>query len=156
MISELLVGLLNLVCALASCKRDNPHMTYLDSALKLLFIPIVLYINWEVLAPYVAQGIPNPFAAFLFISYPVPTSTSENPRYTKGYLDLVFIAYHIVFFSFVRQVVTITACRPIAKYFGIKKPAKVDRFGEQGYALVYFAIFGVWGVVRSLNSSQLP
>jgi acyl-CoA-dependent ceramide synthase len=121
---------------------------FADSALKLLLIPIVLYVNWELLAPYVAQGLSNPFAPLLFISYRVPTSPPDNPRYAKGYLDLVFIAYHIVFFSFVRQLITIKVCTPIAKYFGIKKRAKIDRFGEQGYAFLYFSVFGMWGMVR--------
>jgi acyl-CoA-dependent ceramide synthase len=128
------------------------HLNAADSALKLLFIPILLYINWEILAPHVAQDISNPFAPFLFISNPVPTSDTADPRYAKSYLDFVFIAYHIVFFSFARQFIMLKVCRPIAKYFGIKKPAKVDRFGEQGYALLYFAVFGIWGIVRTFSS----
>ncbi|KAH7921816.1 longevity assurance proteins LAG1/LAC1 [Leucogyrophana mollusca] len=115
------------------------------SSFKLLVIPIILYINWHILAPYIAPQIPNPFAPFLFISHHVPTSSPEDPRYAKGYLDLVFVAYHIIFYSFVRQFITITLCRPIAKYFGLRKQTKLDRFGEQGYALVYFAVMGAWG-----------
>jgi acyl-CoA-dependent ceramide synthase len=118
------------------------------SALRLLFIPFILYVNWEVLAPYVAPDLANPFAAFLFISHPVPESSPDDQRYQKGYFDLVFIAYHIIFFSFVRQIITVKVCRPLAKYFGIKKEAKLLRFGEQGYALVYFAVMGYWGLVR--------
>jgi acyl-CoA-dependent ceramide synthase len=66
--------------------------------------------------------------------------------YAKSYADLLFIAYYIVFFSFVRQLIAVKACRPIAKYFRLKRE-KIDRFGEQGYALVYFMVFGTWGLV---------
>jgi len=111
----------------------------------MLLIPVVLYLNWELLAPYVAKGIPNPFAPLLFISHPVESSTPDDPRYQKGYLDLVFLAYYVIFWSFVRQFVTLYACLPIARYFGIKKEAKLDRFGEQGYSFVYWGIMGAWG-----------
>lgn len=106
-----------------------------------------MYINWEILAPFVAKGQANPFEPFLFLSHRIPTSSPEDPRYAKGYLDLVFVAYHVIFFSFVRQTITISLCWPLARYFGIKKQAKLDRFGEQGYALIYFAALGAWGVV---------
>jgi acyl-CoA-dependent ceramide synthase len=102
------------------------------------------------MAPYLDLDIQNPFASVIFISYRLPTSSSSDSRYGKGYMDLVFIAYYIVFFSFVRQFVTTKICRPIARYFGIKKGSKIDRFGEQGYALLYFAFFGAWGYVRVL------
>ncbi|KII95096.1 hypothetical protein PLICRDRAFT_33926 [Plicaturopsis crispa FD-325 SS-3] len=116
------------------------------SAFKLLLIPVVLYLNWELIASYVAPNVPNPFEPFLFISHHVPTSSPDDPRYQKGYKDLLFIAYHIIFYSFVRQSITVNICGPIARYFGLKRQAKLDRFGEQGYALVYFAVMGAWGV----------
>jgi very-long-chain ceramide synthase len=116
--------------------------------LKLLLIVVVLYTNWEILAPYVAKGLSNPFAPLLFISHRVPESSPDDPRYQKGYLDLVFIAYYIIFWSFVRQTITLYICRPIARWFGIKKEAKLDRFGEQAYAVLYFGFTGFWGLVR--------
>jgi very-long-chain ceramide synthase len=119
---------------------------------------VILYINWEILTPYVAPDLPNPFAAFMFLSGPIPTSASDEQRYTKSWLDIIFIAYYIVFFSFVRQTITLKLCRPAARYFGLKKQAKIDRFGEQGYALIYFAVMGIWGVVSShvrLSEPQL-
>ncbi|KAN0097511.1 sphingosine N-acyltransferase lac1 [Tylopilus felleus] len=115
------------------------------SSFKLLLMPLVLYINWEVLAPFVAHGPPNPFRPFFFISYRIPSSPDSDVRYQKGYLDLVFVAYYIVFFSFVRQIITVNVCHPIARYFGIKRRAKLDRFGEQGYAAIYFSVMGAWG-----------
>ncbi|RDB22598.1 Sphingosine N-acyltransferase lac1 [Hypsizygus marmoreus] len=115
------------------------------SAFKLLLVPLVLYVNWELLSPYLAPDAQNPFGAFFLISGRIPTSTPDDPRYAKTYQDLVFLAYNIIFFSLFRQLITVTLCRPIAKYFGIKREAKIDRFGEQGYALVYFMLSGAWG-----------
>ncbi|RDX55587.1 longevity assurance proteins LAG1/LAC1 [Lentinus brumalis] len=124
-----------------------------SSSLKILLLVVVLWANWEILAPYVSKDLPNPFTPLLFISHYIPSSSPDDPRYQKGYLDLVFVAYHIVLWSFVRQSITIYICRPIARYFGIKKAAKLDRFGEQAYAVIYFAVMGAWGV-RTM--SKLP
>ncbi|KAJ8580358.1 hypothetical protein M405DRAFT_802109, partial [Rhizopogon salebrosus TDB-379] len=66
------------------------------SSFKLLMIPIILYTNWELLAPYIAPDLPNPMAPLIFISYHIPSSSDDDPRYAKGYLDLVFLAFHIV------------------------------------------------------------
>ncbi|PBL02421.1 longevity assurance proteins LAG1/LAC1 [Armillaria gallica] len=131
-------------------------------AFKLLIVPVVLYVNWEVLAPWLGKSLEpilypilgpypnaqsaNPFGVFFLLSHYIPTSTLDDPRYQKGWFDLAFIAYHIVFWSMVRQFVTINICRPIAKYYGIRKEGKLDRFGEQGYAVFYFFIMGCWGL----------
>ncbi|KAJ8519399.1 hypothetical protein ONZ45_g3665 [Pleurotus djamor] len=124
-------------------------------AFKLLLIPIILYINWDILAPLIDPALreKNPFAPTFLLSHLVPTSSPLDPRYQKGYLDLVFVAYHVIFWSCIRQIVTVNLCRRVARYFGIKKEAKLDRFGEQGYALVYFGFFAIWGL-RIM--SQLP
>ncbi|KAI6035161.1 longevity assurance proteins LAG1 LAC1 [Pisolithus orientalis] len=114
------------------------------SSFKLLAIPVILYFNWELVAQNMAPGLSNPFSPLLFISYPVG-SDSVDVRYAKGYLDLVFLAYYIIFFSFVRQVIIIHVCHRVARYLGIKREGILDRFGEQGYALIYFAIMGAWG-----------
>ncbi|KZP07310.1 LAG1-domain-containing protein [Athelia psychrophila] len=117
-----------------------------SSSFKLLLIPVVLYVSWELLAPYIAQDLPNPFAPLMFISHHIPTSPTSDPRYAKGYLDLLFLAYYVIFFSFVRQIVTVTIFRRIGKYFGLRKRAKLDRYGEQGYAMVYFGVMSLWGI----------
>ncbi|KAF9268067.1 longevity assurance proteins LAG1/LAC1, partial [Marasmius fiardii PR-910] len=135
------------------------------SAFQILIVPVVAYFNWQFLIPVVNKiplpiylldafdRIPNPFAPFFLLSNPVASSPPDDPRFAKGWGDLLFIAYHIVLFSLVRQLVTINICRPIARYFGIKKEGKLNRFGEQGYAVVYFAFMGAWGY-RVM--SQLP
>lgn len=122
----------------------------------MLLIVFVLWANWEIAAPYVAKDIPNPLTPLIFISHRVPTSSNEDPRYQKGYLDLAFIAYHIVFWSFIRQSITLYICRPVARWFGIKKETKLSRFAEQGYAVIYFGVMGPWGIVRFLFSHSSP
>ena len=61
-------------------------------------------------------------------------------------MDLVFVASYVVFFSFVRQLFTLHVFQPFARWYGIKK-SKLDRFGEQGYAVVYWGAMSVWGYV---------
>ncbi|KAA1466434.1 longevity assurance proteins LAG1/LAC1 [Dentipellis sp. KUC8613] len=111
-------------------------------------IPVILHIIWTLVTPLVASRPPSsPLAPLLFISHPTssPTDDQTDPRYRKGFLDLIFIAYYIVFFSFVRQIVMLRVFPPVARYFGIRKHGRIERFGEQGYAMVYFAVFGYWG-----------
>jgi acyl-CoA-dependent ceramide synthase len=122
------------------------------SAFKPLLIPLVLYVNWELLAPYLSPGTSNPFAQVFLLSGRVPTSPPNDPRYAKNWWDLVFVAYYIIFWSFVRQSLSAQVFQPLARYFGLRKPAKIDRFCEQGYALVYFGVFSLWGYVSLMNT----
>ncbi|KAJ7668041.1 TLC domain-containing protein [Mycena rosella] len=130
-------------------------------ASKLLLAPIVLYISWELLVPYIApafeflvpaigahlsnERISNPFGPIFLVSHRVPKSDPDDPRYAKGWCDLVFLAYNIVFFSCFRQLITVNLSRPLAKNFGLKKETKLARFGEQSHAVVYFLLSGAWG-----------
>jgi hypothetical protein len=125
-------------------------------AFKVLLLPIVLYVNWELVSPYVEPGIKNPFGSLFLITGHISSSPPGKPLYAKSYGDLLFIAFHIVFFSLVRQLIAVKACHPIARYFGLKREAKLDRFGEQGYALVYFMVFGAWGFVSVPLDFLLP
>ena len=109
----------------------------------------MLWCGWELLAPCAAEGVTNPFSPLLFISHRIPSSSDNDPRYQKGYLDLVFIAYYIIFWSFIRQSIIIYIFKPIARHYHVKK-SKFDRFGEQGYAFIYFAVMATWGIVYLL------
>jgi hypothetical protein len=62
--------------------------------------------------------------------------------------DLVFLFYYVVVFSFIRQMLTIHVFQRFARWCGIRSSGKVERFGEQGYALVYFGTMGAWGTVK--------
>ena len=116
----------------------------------MLMIPAILYLNWSVLNLHEH----NPFEPFLFISHPVPGSSATDPRYAKGWNDFLFIAYHIIFFSFIRQFIILKCIFPLARRLGIKKQAKLDRFGEQGYSMLYYGTMGIWGTVR-IGSQEL-
>ncbi|KAI3626682.1 LAG1 [Malassezia furfur] len=75
-------------------------------------------------------------------------------RFGKGWLDLCFIAYFIVVFSFLRQVLTMHVFKPLAKRWGIRAEQKQTRFAEQGYALTYWGIAGIFGLyVMSFQDS---
>ena len=107
-----------------------------------MIIPIILYGVLEVL-----NVQPNPIEPMLFISYLVPTSSPDDPRYAKGWLDISFILYHIIVFSFIRQFTLFKIIFPIARKLGIRKQGKLDRFGEQAYAVLYYGAMGLWGAV---------
>ncbi|KAI0318702.1 TLC domain-containing protein [Amylostereum chailletii] len=119
------------------------------SSFRMLLFVVVLHFQWVFLTPLFFSSPPrSPFAPLLFISYPTPSPTGDpnDPRFRKGWLDIAFVAYYIVFWSFIRQVITIHLLRPVARYFKLRTEAKLDRFGEQGYAMIYFAFFGAWGL----------
>jgi len=117
-------------------------MRHPSSSIKGVLIPIVLWANWKVFTP----SSYNPFASLLFLSHRVSGAQDGNNLYQKGFLDLVFMAYYVVVFSFIRQFIILHILRPIARRCGIKSEGKLDRFGEQGYAAVYFGVMGSWGV----------
>ncbi|KLO10177.1 longevity assurance proteins LAG1/LAC1 [Schizopora paradoxa] len=120
-----------------------------SSSFKLLIIPIVLFGFCKIFFP---NG-PNPFEPMLFISHQIPDSPKDAPRYAKGPMDLVFLAYHIIVFSFIRQFTLFYILHPIALRLGIKKGSKLERFGEQAYAVLYYGTMGVWGI---LIMKELP
>jgi acyl-CoA-dependent ceramide synthase len=70
-----------------------------------------------------------------------------SPVFVYDSKDILFIVYYVIVWSFVRQFLTIHVLHPIALKFGLRKRAKLDRFGEQGYALIYFSLFGSLGIV---------
>ena len=155
--SRLAVGLSFQVCNIfihpynTNCNND-----FKGSSLRILLVPVFLHVNWIIFTPLIlSHPPPSPFAPLLFISYPTPSPTddSTDPRYRKGWLDLAFLAYYVIFFSFVRQFILYKICYPIAQYAGIRKKGKLARFGEQGYAIIYFSFFGAWGL-RTM--SRLP
>ncbi|KAF9534226.1 TLC domain-containing protein [Crepidotus variabilis] len=122
------------------------------SALKLLLVPVALYINWELVAPFIETKISNPFGNLFLLTGFIPDSKPDDPRYQKTWWDIGFLIYYVVFFSFARQALLFYVSRPLAKYFKLKRTSKMDRFGEQMYAMIYFIIMGLWGfrIMKSL------
>lgn len=116
------------------------------SSFKLLIIPVILFGILEAL-----NVQPNPFKPMLFISHHITSSSPDDPRYAKGWLDIPFILYHIIVFSFIRQFTLFKIIFPVARKLGIKKQGKLDRFGEQAYAMLYYGTMGFWGAVSAVN-----
>ncbi|KEI41322.1 uncharacterized protein L969DRAFT_92552 [Mixia osmundae IAM 14324] len=129
-------------------------MRHPQSSIKIIAAFVIGYFVSELVAPQ----SDNIFAHFLFISHKVPTSTLQKaataltgrdsaPQYWKGEWDIAFLTFYIVVFSFVRQSLTEYVIGPIARSQGLTKDVKIARFMEQGYALAYFGVFSVFGLL---------
>lgn len=116
----------------------------------ILCVPLLLYVNWEIVARWMPTSYSNPFHAFIFLSSPIPGT--NQTRYAKTYKDMLFIAYYIVFWSFARETI-VAGMKKLGRHYGLRKPAKLARFGEQGYGLVYWGWTGIYGVYIM---AQLP
>ncbi|KAJ7085139.1 TLC domain-containing protein [Mycena belliarum] len=129
-------------------------------ALALLAAPLLLAPAFALLARALPahRRPPNPFTPFFLLSHAAPPparilAATTAPRYTattqlyvKGPGDLLLVAWSVVLFSFLRLLLARQLFPALAKRWGIRKEGKQIRFGEQGYAVVYWAVFGAWGV----------
>ncbi|KAF7365879.1 Longevity assurance proteins LAG1 LAC1 [Mycena venus] len=142
------------------------------SAARVLVLPPLFALPTHYLLPYLRpllpsrlQSIGNPFTPFFLLSHLAPrpervtaSTTTEafldagGKVYVKGLGDLLLVAYSIVLFSLLRLLFTHYAFPTLARRYGIRKPGKLERFGEQGYAVVYFAVFGIWGIYNMSTS----
>ncbi|KAJ6554212.1 TLC domain-containing protein [Mycena capillaripes] len=132
------------------------------SAAHVLVLPPLLALPTHFILPHLPpslQTLGNPFTPFFLLSHaaPPPTRISASHTtaefleqggqvYVKGPADLLLLAWSIIFFSLLRLLLTNHALPALAHYYGIRKPGKVSRFGEQGYAVVYFAVVGALGI----------
>ncbi|EJU06038.1 longevity assurance proteins LAG1/LAC1 [Dacryopinax primogenitus] len=112
------------------------------SSAKILGVPILLWLNWH----FLSSHQPNPFSHVILLSGRVPGSPDDDPRYQKSYWDILFITYYVVFWSFVRQSIVLYILHPLARLAGIRKEGKLDRFAEQGYAIIYFGFSSSAGI----------
>ncbi|KIY44123.1 LAG1-domain-containing protein [Fistulina hepatica ATCC 64428] len=119
--------------------------SYAVLALKFIVVPVALYYVLEFVKSILKLDIVNPFGALVFLSHPVADSPPGDPRYQKGWSDIPFVLYYIFWIALFRSIITTTSKR-IAMYFGLKSETKLDRFGEQGYAMVYGSLAGLWGI----------
>jgi very-long-chain ceramide synthase len=133
----------------------------LAHSLRLILIPPFFYALWAVFAPYILSeeaAAHNPFGPLFILTGYVAGSSEDDPRYAKTWYDLAFIGYYIVFFSFVRQVIAVNIARRVARSYGIRKEGKLERFGEQFYAMIYFTTTGLLGYVRTsfVSTTNIP
>ena len=116
-----------------------------EESFRIIMAVVGLYSAWEIIFPPKSpKSFPNYVHHFLFISYPLlPDPGTEhlvrspsNPlgevtRYGKGWIDVCFLLFYVVVFSFIRQGVTLHLMHPLGLRLGIKKGKKLDRFMEQ-------------------------
>lgn len=84
----------------------------------------------------------NPLHMFVAVSYQV----GDSSWYSKGIKDLAFVAFNMIFFTFLREFVMQCILRPSATYVGLKKASKINRFMEQSYSIFYYGISGPFGL----------
>ncbi|GAA5995755.1 uncharacterized protein JCM10292_004725 [Rhodotorula paludigena] len=102
---------------------------------------------WQGLEHLLPEGQRNPLTPLVTISYALPPIPGDDHvRYGKGPLDLAFLAFYIVVFSFLRQSITEYLIRPLASQLGLRTEGKITRFMEQAYAVVYFSASGAFGL----------
>lgn len=112
-----------------------------------------------VLSAYLVYPSPtNPLHGAIFLSYALPRSHPSIPlsvrldpaapiHYGKGRNDFVFVAFYIIVLSFTREFLMQRLIRPIAIHYGIRSRGKQNRFMEQAYTAIYFAVFGPLGLL---------
>lgn len=91
-------------------------------------MPILLAVNHHLVSNYTSllpRSAPNPFLSFILPSYHLP-----NGKYARGPKDWLFLGYYIVFWSFVRQAMTLHVIRPMGKRLGVRGQ-KLMRFTER-------------------------
>ncbi len=91
-------------------------------------------------------SLSNPFRSALYLSYPLDNSSFSTRHYGKGRLDLAFVGFYVIVLSFTREFIMQVLLRPLAIRGGIKNRHKQSRFMEQMYTVVYFAVFGPFGL----------
>lgn len=92
--------------------------------------------------------------ALIFPSYKIPPKDgSEEAIYGKGPRDILFVLYWAFFFAFAREVIMQKVLRPLASGLGLSR-GKVKRFMEQTYTILYFSLFGPWGLYIMSRTSM--
>ncbi|KAI4136890.1 MAG: hypothetical protein L6R39_007574 [Caloplaca ligustica] len=115
-------------------------------------IVISLVLSLYAIYPYPT----NPLRSAIFLSYPldpsdplIPADVRADPKapvhYGKGPKDFAFVAFYIVVLSFTREFIMQRLLRPLARSYGFGR-SKQNRFMEQTYTAIYFAIFGPYGL----------
>lgn len=89
----------------------------------------------------------NFFYHAVFLSYPEGPREEGGPMmYGKGLHDITFVAFYTIVMSFSREILMGRYLRPFAVYCGMKGRGKMLRFVEQVYSVIYFSIFGPFGL----------
>lgn len=116
------------------------ELSYRHGWLLPLIVLVTVWTAYFTSGNYTESNILHMFVA---ISYHVPGTN----QYGKGIKDLAFVTFHMVFFTFFREFCMECILRPLAKFLlGSTKPAKVTRFMEQSYSVIYYGLSGPFGL----------
>ncbi|ONH66628.1 Sphingosine N-acyltransferase LAG1 [Cyberlindnera fabianii] len=125
---------------LSKIKTAYVELSYRHTWLTPFMILVVVYGAYFSSGNYTES---NPLHMFVAISYQLEEGKDV---YAKGWKDLCFVFYYMIFFTFLREFVMQCILRPLASVVGVKKPGKVKRFMEQAYSIFYYGISGPFGL----------
>lgn len=114
----------------------NYRYTWLTPAL----IMVCFYTAYFLSGNYTETNILH---AFITLSYEIPGT--EPKMYGKGPKDFLFVAFHMVAFTFFREFLMQICLRPIADRTNLKE-SKKKRLMEQNFSMVYYGITSPLGL----------
>jgi acyl-CoA-dependent ceramide synthase len=95
-------------------------------------------------------------APFMELHHAIPTEElrepNGGPRYQRGYYDYYYVIHWIIVFTFLRAAIMQWVLRPIAHSQGVYAQAKLQRFMEQGWLIIFYTIswsVGMWIMYNS-------
>lgn len=121
------------------------ELAYHNTWFNPLVILIIVYSSFLISGNYTET---NPLFRFVSISYNVPNSN----RYRKGFNDICFVFYHMVFFTFLREFVMQKIMLPITQKINMRSQHKIKRTMEQAYSVVYYSVASPAGVILLYKS----
>jgi acyl-CoA-dependent ceramide synthase len=71
---------------------------------------------------------------------------NETILYSKGLLDVLFVGFHVIVWTFLRAFSIDYILKPLAKRMNTR-PGLWDRFGEQGWLAFYYTPSFLTGMV---------
>jgi acyl-CoA-dependent ceramide synthase len=90
-------------------------------------------------------------APFVELQHAISTEELKDPtggpRYQRDWLDYYYVITWIIGFTFLRAAVMQWVLRPLARSQGVYAPAKLQRFMEQGWLVLFYSIswsVGMW------------
>ena len=130
----------------------NPFQPFLTLSYRIPESEVVLRLAQNpIYGPAPSYSLDNPVTTALrdfFLSTHAKLFPNEPKllRYGKGWLDVCFMGFYIIVFSFLRQVITGHIFKPLAARWNLKTENKCVRFAEQGYALTYWGVMSIFGL----------
>ena len=130
----------------------NPFQPFLTLSYRIPESEVVLRLAQNpIYGPAPSYSLDNPVTTALrdfFLSIHAKLFPNEPKllRYGKGWLDVCFMGFYIIVFSFLRQVITGHIFKPLAARWNLKTENKCVRFAEQGYALTYWGVMSIFGL----------